>query len=67
MSDMPQSPLRSPRWHELQRSLAESFGAANAKVIADAIAKTKAPACAGGNWLARVRRDSSALHQLPHN
>jgi len=64
MSDMLQSTSRSPRWHELQRSLAESFGAANANANANA---KVAPACAGGNWLARVRRDPSPLHELPHN
>ena len=61
MSDMLHSAMGSPRWQELQRSLAQSFGAnanANAQV---------APAGAGGNWLARVRRDPSPLHQLPHN
>jgi hypothetical protein len=66
MSDMLQSTFRSVRWHELQRSLAESFGAANANANANANAKA-APACTGGNWLARVRRDPSPLHELPHN
>jgi hypothetical protein len=62
MNDMLQSRLGSPRWHELQRSLAESFGALNANANAKV-----APACTGGNWLARVRRDPSPLHELPHN
>jgi hypothetical protein len=62
MSNMLQSTLRSPRWQELQRSLAESYGAANANANAKV-----APACAGGNWLARVRRDPSPLHELTHN
>jgi hypothetical protein len=57
MSDLLQSTLRSPRWHALQRSLAESFGAANANanVIANANASAKAPAATGDSWLARVR------------
>jgi hypothetical protein len=54
MSDLLQSALRSPRWQALQRSLAESFAAANAK----------APAASAESWLARVR--CPVLKPAPH-